>query len=106
MLVASGAALLAFRLVRREAPLAAALAAWVTVVAALSFPLIPNPVALALLLALGGIAAAPRRPLLAGVLAGTAVAFRPDVGPGGGRRGGDRRAAGPHVAARAWPPRA
>jgi hypothetical protein len=95
VLVASGAALLAFRLVRREAPLAAALAAWLTVVAALSFPLIPNPVAPALLLALGGLAAAPRRPLLAGVLAGVAVAFRPDVG----------LAAVAAVAIAAWPGR-
>jgi hypothetical protein len=80
VLVAAGGALLAFRLVRREAPPAAALAAWLAVAAALSFPLIPNPVAPALVLALGALAAAPRRPLLAGVLAGAAVAFRPDVG--------------------------
>ena len=80
VLVAAGAALLAYRLVRREAPLPAALAAWLTVTCALSFPLIPNPVAPALLLALGALAAAPRRPLLAGVLAGAAVAFRLDVG--------------------------
>jgi hypothetical protein len=80
VLVAAGSALLAFRLVRREAPVAAALAAWLTVACALSFPLIPNPVAPALLLALGAMAAAPRRPLLAGVLAGAAVAFRLDVG--------------------------
>ena len=80
VLVAAGAALLAYRLVRREAPVPLALAAWLTMAAALSFPLIPNPVAPALLLALGAIAAAPRRPVIAGVLAGAAVAFRLDVG--------------------------
>ncbi len=80
VLVAAGAALLAYRLVRRETPVPLALAAWLTMAAALSFPLIPNPVAPALLLALGAIAAAPRRPVVAGVLAGAAVAFRLDVG--------------------------
>ena len=99
VLVAAGTALLAYRLVRREASVAAALAAWLTVVCALSFPLIPNPVGPALLLALGAMAAAPRRPLLAGVLAGAAVAFRLDVGAAAvlaamiaGRAGGRRTA--------------
>lgn len=80
VLVAALSALLAYRLVRREAPVPLALVAWLTVAAALSYPLIPNPVGSALLLALAGIAIAPRRPALAGVCAGLALAFRLDVG--------------------------
>jgi hypothetical protein len=78
--LASVGGLLAYALVRREAPLPAALAAWLAVVTALSYPLIPNPVVPAVVLALAAIAVAGGSPLLAGVLAGVAVAFRLDVG--------------------------
>ncbi len=80
VLVAAASAWLAYRLVRREAPVPLALAAWSTVAAALSFPLLPNPLAPALLSALAGLALAPRHAALAGVCAGLALTFRPDVG--------------------------
>ena len=78
--LAAVAGLMAHILVRREAPLPYALTAWACVVAALSFPLIPNPLTPAITLALATLLIAPRRPVAAGALAGLAVAFRLDVG--------------------------
>lgn len=80
VLVAAVGAWLAYRLVRREAPLPLALASWMTIAAVLSFPLLPNPVGPALVLALAGLALAPRHAVLAGICAGLALMFRLDVG--------------------------
>jgi len=78
------AALLAYLFVRREAGDDRwALGAWAGVAAALAWPLTPGPNASALALAFGALlAAGGRRRLgpLAGVLAGLAFLFRPEVG--------------------------
>jgi hypothetical protein len=71
---------LAYALVRRDAPEPFALAAWVAVVAVMAHPTLPHPNAPALALAFGAILLARRSPAAAGVLAGLAFAFRFDVG--------------------------
>ena len=71
---------LAYALVRRDAPEPFALAAWVAVVAVMAHPTLPHPNATALALGLGAILLARRSPAAAGALAGLAFAFRFDVG--------------------------
>lgn len=71
---------LAYALVRREAGVWWALAAWVAVAAAMSFPQVPNPNTPMLALAFGAVLLAPRSPAGAGVLAGLAFVFRLDAG--------------------------
>lgn len=94
-------ALLAFTLVRREiavlAPAAAAASAgapprasawrtwlplltWLAVAGAMAFPTGPGPNPVALVLALSALLVAPRRVVLAGVLAGLAAVFRLEIG--------------------------
>ena len=78
-------ALLAFRLVLRSsaAPgrvVAFALLAWLAVAGAMAFPTGPGPNPAALALGLGALLAAPRRVVLAGVLAGLAAVFRLELG--------------------------
>jgi hypothetical protein len=73
-------ALLAYALVRREAPEPFALGAWVAVIAVMAHPTLPHPNATALALALGALLLARRSPVAAGVLCGVAFAFRFDVG--------------------------
>jgi hypothetical protein len=78
-------ALLAYRLVRRDGragePLA--LAAWVTVAAAMAWPTGPGPNPAAIALVLAALLLARRHPRWAGVLCGVAVAFRPEIGLAG-----------------------
>jgi hypothetical protein len=76
----AGVAVLAYALVRRDAPEPLALGAWLAVAAAMSFPSIPHPNPTALALAFGGLLLAERRPAAAGALAGVAVVFRLDLG--------------------------
>ena len=71
---------LAYALVRREAPAPFALGAWVAVVAVMAHPTLPHPNAAALALAFGALLLARRSPAGAGVLAGLAFAFRFDLG--------------------------
>ena len=71
---------LAYALVRREAPAPFALGAWVAVVAVMAHPTLPHPNAAALALAFGALLLARRSPAGAGVLAGVAFAFRFDLG--------------------------
>ena len=71
---------LAYRLVRREAPEPLALAAWAAVAGAMAFPTGPGPNPPALALALGALLAARRAPLAAGAIAGLAVPFRLEIG--------------------------
>jgi hypothetical protein len=82
VLLDAGVAVLAYSLVRRDAPEPLALGAWVAVAAAMAFPSIPHPNPTALALGFGGLLLAQRRPALAGALAGIAVAFRLDLGLG------------------------
>lgn len=98
--VAVGAvgALLAHRLVRRDAGEGWALAAWVAAAAAFAWPLGPGPTAPALTLALGALLA--RRPGVGGALAGAAFCFRPEAGIAAAL-GVALRAGGPREAARA-----
>jgi hypothetical protein len=94
---------LAYALVRREAPTPFALGAWVAVVAVMAHPTLPHPNAPALALAFGALLLARRSPAGAGVLAGLAFAFRFDLGvaaavgvalaAGGRHRGAPRPAA-------------
>jgi hypothetical protein len=101
VLLDAGVAVLAYALVRRDAPEPLALGAWLAVAAAMAFPTIPHPNPTALALAFGGLLAAERRPALAGALAGLAVVFRLDLGLGAlagvallaGRRGAARAVA-------------
>jgi hypothetical protein len=76
----AGVAVLAYALVRRDAPEPFALGAWLTVAAAMAFPSIPHPNPTALALAFGGLLIAERRPATAGALAGLAAVFRLDLG--------------------------
>ncbi|HYP47746.1 MAG TPA: hypothetical protein VEQ61_03830, partial [Thermoleophilaceae bacterium] len=71
---------LAYLLVRRDAPEPLALGAWLAVAAAMAFPSIPSPNPAAIALGLGAVLLARRSPLGAGALAGVAIAFRVDVG--------------------------
>jgi hypothetical protein len=73
-------AVLAYALVRRDAPEPFALGAWVAVIAVMAHPTLPHPNATALALALGAILLAGRSPAGAGVLAGLAFTFRFDIG--------------------------
>jgi hypothetical protein len=70
----------AYALVRRDAPAPFALLAWAAALGVMAHPTIPHPNATALALGLGAILVARRYPVGAGVLAGTAFAFRFDVG--------------------------
>jgi hypothetical protein len=80
-LLAGVCAVLAYLLVRRETVNDRwALAAWAGVTAAMAWPLTPGPNAPALALALGSLLAARRRRGWAGVLAGLAFLFRPEIG--------------------------
>jgi hypothetical protein len=56
------------------------LLAWLAVAGAMAFPTGPGPNPAALALGLGAILVAPRRAKTAGVLAGVAAVFRPEVG--------------------------
>ena len=76
----AGVAVLAYALVRRDAPEPLALGAWLTVAAAMAFPSIPHPNPTALALAFGSLLVAERRPAAAGALAGLAAVFRLDLG--------------------------
>jgi hypothetical protein len=73
-------ALAAYRLVRRDAGEAWALAVWVAVAGAMAFPTGPGPTPPALLLAFAALLAARRSPGRGGALAGVAFVFRPEVG--------------------------
>jgi hypothetical protein len=73
-------ALLAYRLVRRDASEGWALAAWVAVAGAMAFPTGPGPNPTALLLAFAALYVARLAPAEGGVLAGLATAFRPEIG--------------------------
>jgi hypothetical protein len=74
-------AVLAYLLVRRETVNDRwALAAWAGVTAAMAWPLTPGPNAPALALALASLLAARRRRGWAGILAGLAFLFRPEIG--------------------------
>jgi hypothetical protein len=80
VLLDAGVAVLAYALVRRDAPEPLALGAWLAVAAAMAYPSIPHPNPTALALAFGGLLLAERRPALAGGLAGLAIVFRLDLG--------------------------
>jgi hypothetical protein len=74
-------AVLAYLLVRRETVNDRwALGAWAGVTAAMAWPLTPGPNAPALALAFGALLAARKRRGWAGVLAGLAFLFRPEIG--------------------------
>jgi hypothetical protein len=80
-LTAGIAAMLAYLLVRRECDNDRwALAAWAGVAAAMAWPLTPGPTASAVALAFGALLAARRHAGWAGVLAGVAFLFRPEIG--------------------------
>jgi hypothetical protein len=79
--VAGVCAVLAYLLVRRETVNDRwALGAWAGVTAAMAWPLTPGPNAPALALALGSLLAARKRRGWAGILAGVAFLFRPEIG--------------------------
>ncbi len=78
--VAATVALLGYRLARRVAPEWLALLAGVAVAGAMAWPADPGPNPPALALAFAALLAAPRRPLLAGALAGLAIFFRIEIG--------------------------
>jgi hypothetical protein len=80
VLLDAGVAVMAYALVRRDAPRPLALGAWLAVAAAMAFPAIPHPNPTALALAFGGLLLARERPALAGALAGLAIVFRLDLG--------------------------
>ena len=80
VLLDAGVAVLAYVLVRRDAPEPLALGAWLAVAAAMAYPSIPHPNPTALALAFGALLLADRRPALAGGLAGLAMVFRLDLG--------------------------
>jgi hypothetical protein len=80
VLLDAGVAVLAYALVRRDAPEPLALGAWLAAAAAMAYPSIPHPNPTALALGLGGLLLAQRRPALAGALAGLAIVFRLDLG--------------------------
>ena len=76
----AGVAVLAYAIVRRDAPEPLACAAWLAVAAAMAFPSIPHPNPTALALGFGALLVARRSPAGAGALAGLAFAFRFDLG--------------------------
>ncbi len=80
VLVDAAIAVLAYALVRRDAPEPLALAAWLAVAATMAFPSLPHPNPSALALAFGGLVLARRAPAAAGALAGLAFCFRFDIG--------------------------
>jgi hypothetical protein len=73
-------ALLAYRLARTRAPMVYALGAWLAVAGVMAFPMLPGPNPPALLLAFAALLVAPRRPGLAGAIAGLACLFRFELG--------------------------
>jgi hypothetical protein len=74
-------AVLAFALARRETGGGwLALLVWLAVAGAMAFPTGPGPNPTALALGLGALLAAPRRPVLAGALAGLAAFLRLEIG--------------------------
>jgi hypothetical protein len=74
-------ALLAYRLaVRYGTTERAALLAWLAVAGAMAWPSGPGPNPTALVLAFGALLLMPRRPAVAGALAGLAAVFRPEIG--------------------------
>jgi hypothetical protein len=97
---------LAYALVRREAPEPFALGAWVAVIAVMAHPTLPHPNATALALAFGALLLARRSPVGAGVLAGLAFAFRFDFGAaaavGAALAAADRHRGAPRPAAAAF----
>jgi hypothetical protein len=97
---------LAYALVRRDAPEPFALGAWVAVVAVMAHPTLPHPNAAALALAFGALLLARRSPAGAGVLAGLAFAFRFDLGAaaavGAALAAADRHRGEPRPAATAF----
>ncbi len=76
----AGVAVLAYALVRRDAPEPLALLAWLAVAAVMAFPSTPHPNPAALALGFGALLLARRSPAGAGALAGLAFAFRFDLG--------------------------
>jgi hypothetical protein len=80
VLMAAGAAVLAYALARREASEPLALAAWLATAGAMAWPAIPSPVPAVIVLGLGSVLLARRSPAGAGALAGVAVFFRPEMG--------------------------
>ncbi|MDQ6744568.1 MAG: hypothetical protein M3Z27_00885 [Actinomycetota bacterium] len=77
----AGVGVLVFLLVRDRAPRWVALLGWLAAAGALAWPTGPGPNPPALLLCLGALlAAARKRPLLAGALAGLAFGFRFELG--------------------------
>ncbi len=73
-------ALLAYLLVVRETRHRWALLSWLAVAGAMAWPSSPGPNPSALAFGLGAMLAVPRRPLVAGALAGVAVWFRIEIG--------------------------
>jgi hypothetical protein len=98
VLLDAGVAVLAYLLVRRDAPEPLALGAWLAVAAAMAFPSIPHPNPAALALGFAALLLAARRPALAGALTGLAVVFRLDLGLAA--LAGVALTAGPRAAAR------
>ncbi len=81
VIVDATCALLAFRLALRSgASRPWALLAWLGVAGAMAWPTGPGPNPPALLLAFAALLAAPRRPAVAGVVAGLAILFRLEIG--------------------------
>jgi hypothetical protein len=78
--VDAGVSVLVFVYVRRKAGVWWALGAWVAAAGAMAWPSGPGPMPPALLLAMGALLVAERRPLAGGALAGLALFFRPEVG--------------------------
>jgi hypothetical protein len=74
------AALLVFWLVRRAAALPWAIVAWAAALFVLVAARLPHPHVAVTVLALGGLLLARTRPAVAGLLAGIAVFFRPELG--------------------------
>ena len=81
VIVDTTCALLAFRLALRSgAARPWALLAWLGVAGAMAWPTGPGPNPPALLLAFAALVLAPRRPAVAGVVAGLAILFRLEIG--------------------------
>jgi GT2 family glycosyltransferase len=80
--LAATISVLAFRLVRREAPLALALLSWLAVAGVMAFPSEAGPNAAALTLGLAALLNARSSPRAAGVLVALTGVFRPELGLG------------------------